>query len=156
MKYGLIIITILVFLVAYLLGLMIVQVVDQRLSDISIKMPEIRVTAPLITHHQPQPQPQHNRLGNASTLPEQQYYQLKSPISSLKPFKQSLPNVFQTGGSIGLVGSNSRSGLIGARECPVPPTRAKYNPDNYKSEAIKINKPTATRLPDLHPIRKSL
>jgi len=118
------IIAIITFLVAYILGLVIVGTVDQRLSEISINMPEIKLPEGTIT---------------AEKLPDDgpNYYKILPKIKKIQ-----IP-LDQDGGAD--VSSGNRS-------CSIPETRT-FDEDMFKTISTKMDKIKATRKPDLPPAR---
>lgn len=110
----------LTFLLAYILGLLIIYVVDSRLSAISINMPTIKV-----------PQP---RVIIKSGFGDN--YQLLDAGQIAKEYNV-LPPQEQQGGAP----------LLGKRNCDITTDRAEFNSNEFKSRSKKISQPPERTAP---------
>lgn len=118
---------IVVFLLAYILGLVVVQTVDNRLQEISINMPEIKL--PTVKSVEPVP------------------YQPSQYYSTLKPTKKYVQPLQEGGGK-------SEKSVF---KCPVKGSkRSTYDDRKYKSASKSVAKPPSTRKTDQIPHKKSL
>jgi len=139
-----IIIAIITFGVAYLLGLTIISVVDHRLSEISINMPEIKVPEIKLPHNYLTQQPVANDQSKNAN-----YYHISPKVKKVK--------VTQTGGGpeIKPRPNEKEDPGLNLRRCKNDPT-IEFDEQRYRSESKTVPKPKATRKPDLQPHYRSL
>lgn len=136
---------IIAFLVAYILGLVIVGTVDNRLSDISINMPEIklphRILADGSTYYRIMPPFQSGGAKNVKANSRDRHARKKEHDEAVSEQKKGIPNL--------------QADLMQTSVCKLDSPRGHYQSKQFKSEITgQINRIPST--PSEHPIMKSL
>ena len=144
-------IALITFLVAYAVGLTIVNTVDHRLSNISINMPEIHLPKPV---SRPEIMAE-----NYIIRPTVKKIKVLDPPAGEANFpkpteRNDQTNKCQQGGS-SAEENRDEPKQLGSRSCTVPPTR-EFDSQLFKSESKPVEPTKPERRPDLHVMKHSI